>query len=305
MQQNQIEALVKVANAEYPLAPQETNLLKIATVVEKRASMLQSLLAWAQQNPELATTALGTLAGGGLGALFSGRDEETGETHRGRNALLGALLGGGSGALAGYYGKGKIQQYLGDWLSKLQQENLTINGQKVPMSSKKDIDKMVAEAPDTETNPAAIMEKIRNSGQLGGDGTIKVDPKVLAQMQAQQLAAAKAGQRDELSQVAEFEELARDYADDAPDYSLNAENSLRAAAKEMGINPNSERFLRLRNLYYGKAPENSFGNYNALRLGLPFFDARGAELAQKKIEATPPAIWGPNSANTGSKIGVR
>jgi hypothetical protein len=67
------------------------------------------LLSWIQQNPEAA----GGIAGGGLGAVAGGlsglpgdadpNNPEAGQSHVGRNALLGALAGGGIGAGAGHF----------------------------------------------------------------------------------------------------------------------------------------------------------------------------------------------------------
>lgn len=261
MQQNQIEALVKVANAEYPLAPQETNLLKIATVVEKRASMLQSLLAWAQQNPELATTALGTLAGGGLGALFSGRDEE-GETHRGRNALLGALLGGGSGALAGYYGKGKIQQYLGDWLNKLRPEKKapSVLDKADAFVKEHENDPAFNTSPDMVMDEATLRRKADEADRPGGSHMVNVDPALAERIMNRQIAEAKAGLRQEKDMAMDFADKVNKFTGGAPDNSPKTEYALQHIASRMGVKPNSEQFFRLRNMYYGRLPEDMGGS---------------------------------------------
>jgi hypothetical protein len=50
--------------------------------------------------PPIAGLGIGALGGGLLGAM-NGKKDEKGQTHRLRNALLGALMGGGAGGLLG------------------------------------------------------------------------------------------------------------------------------------------------------------------------------------------------------------
>lgn len=117
MQASRFIQLVKAAQAYYPavpqqqyvsVAPQSSNLLKQADVIEKRAeeaaqanllAQLQDLLV---KNPKVVAGLLGGTLGAGAGALVPSTDEMTGETHRGRNALLGALLGAGAGVGSSY-----------------------------------------------------------------------------------------------------------------------------------------------------------------------------------------------------------
>lgn len=81
-------------------------------VMAKEALNLGALGGLAQKalaNPR----ATGALIGGGLGAIggamTASRDPQTGETHRLRNALVGAGLGAGAGAAAGHVG-GQMQK---------------------------------------------------------------------------------------------------------------------------------------------------------------------------------------------------
>lgn len=73
------------------------------------AGIGEQLMALIQQNPEIA----GALGGAGLGGIAGGlsglpgdadpNNPEAGQSHVGRNALLGALAGGGVGAGAGHF----------------------------------------------------------------------------------------------------------------------------------------------------------------------------------------------------------
>lgn len=85
-------------------------MLGLIDAIEKQASVLDDFKIALGKNPALLSGILGSVAGGGLGALVPSTDEQTGETHRLRNALLGALLGGGAGAGAGYLGRNNLRE---------------------------------------------------------------------------------------------------------------------------------------------------------------------------------------------------